>query len=79
MLEAYEEAGIDGKLLAKPLLCTIGRTCFYLFPMEVTKVFEDWPEASFRKRKWIKLKKASNMLRHRPMGKILKNFFPAKS
>ncbi len=79
MLEAYEEAGIDGTILSKPILCTIGRTCFYLFPMQVTKVFDDWPEASFRKRKWMKLRKASNMLHHRPMRKILLKFFPHKN
>ena len=26
--------------------------------MEVTKLFDDWPESTFRKRKWIQIKKA---------------------
>ena len=79
LLEAYEEAGIDGTLQEKPILCSIGRTCVYFFPMEVNKVFEDWPESSYRKRKWIKVSKASNMLHHRAMGKILLKFFPQRN
>ena len=79
LLEAYEEAGIDGVLQPKPILCSIGRTCIYFFPMEVTKVFEDWPEADFRKRKWIQLNKARDMLHHRCMGKILTKFFCQKN
>ena len=79
LLEAYEEAGIEGSLQPKPLPCSVGRTCIYLYPMEVTKVFEDWPEAYFRKRKWVRLSKVSHMLHHRSMGKTLRKFFPAKA
>ena len=79
LLEAYEEAGIDGTLATKPLLCSIGRICIYLFPMKVTKIYEDWPESGFRERKWIEISKAKDMLHHREMGKILKKFFPQKS
>ena len=79
LLEAYEEAGIDGTLGPKPLLCSIGRICIYLFPMEVTKIYDDWPESDLRKRKWIQVNKAKEMLHHQAMGKILKNFFPKKS
>ena len=79
LLEAYEEAGIDGTLAPSPLFCPIDRSCIYLFPMTVTKVFEDWPEASFRKRKWIQIKKARNILHHRAMGNILLRFFLQKN
>jgi len=72
LLEAYEEAGIDGKLQTKPILCTIGRSHIYLFPMEVIKLYEAWPESSFRKRKWIKLHKASCMLHRRGMRNAVK-------
>ena len=79
LLEAYEEAGIDGNLHSRPIPCTIDRTCVYFFPMEVTKLFDDWPESTFRKRKWIQIKKARKMLHHREMGKILLQFFPKKN
>ncbi|MEL0098174.1 MAG: NUDIX domain-containing protein [Opitutae bacterium] len=79
LLEAYEEAGIDGTLQLKPILCPVDRSCVYFFPMKVTKIFEDWPESNFRKRKWIPLKKARKMLHHRQMGKILLHFFPKKN
>ena len=77
-LEAYEEAGIEGALASKPIPCSIGRTCIYLYPMAVSKVFENWPEASFRKRKWIQLSKACHILHHRAMGKVLTQIFPPK-
>ena len=79
LLEAYEEAGIDGNLDSKPIFCSIGRSCLYLFPMKVCKLFEDWPEASFRKRKWVQIHKARHILHHRAMGKILIKFFPQKN
>ena len=78
-LEAYEEAGIEGALASKPIPCSIGRTCIYLYPMAVSKVFENWPEASFRKRKWIELSKACHILHHRAMGKVLRKFFPQRT
>ena len=78
LLEAYEEAGIDGILQAEPLICPLARTCIYLFPMEVNKVYQDWPEAVFRKRKWIELTKAKKMLHHSIMGSVLSKFFPSK-
>jgi ADP-ribose pyrophosphatase YjhB (NUDIX family) len=79
LLEAYEEAGIDGILQPNPILCSIGRTCIYFFPMEVTKEYQDWPEADCRNRKWIQITKARNMLHHRSMGKILTKFFSQKN
>ena len=78
-LEAYEEAGIEGDLQDKPITCTVGKTCIYLYPMKVTRVLEDWPEAYFRKRKWVQLSKAKHILHHRSMGKILSKFFPYRS
>ena len=78
-LEAYEEAGIEGSLASKPIPCSIGRTCIYLYPMAVGKVFENWPEASFRKRKWIQLSKASHFRHHQEMDKVLRKFFPQRT
>lgn len=78
-LEAYEEAGVDGTLHPSPIPCKIGRNCIYLFPMEVTKVYDEWPESYFRKRKWIRLSKARHMLHHSEMGKALRKFFPTRN
>ena len=78
LLEAYEEAGIDGELYPKPLACPIGKKCIYLFPMKVTKEYSDWPEADFRIRKWMPLSKARHFLHHESMGKTLRKFFPER-
>ena len=78
-LEAYEEAGIEGVLAPKPIPCSVGLTCIYLYPMAVSKIFENWPEATIRKRKWIQLSKASHILHHRAMGKVLRKFFPQRT
>ena len=75
LLEAYEEAGIDGSLQSKPIFCSMGRTCIYFFPMEVSKTLDYWPESSFRKRKWVQVSKAKNILHHQEIGKVVQNFF----
>ena len=76
LLEAYEEAGIDGQLVASTVLCSIGRTNIFLFPMSVSKVFEDWPESGFRKRRWVSKQKASRILHHHSMRSLLGKFLP---
>jgi len=76
LLEAYEEGGIDGQIVSSPVLCSIGRTNIFLFPMSVTKVFEDWPESGFRKRKWVSKRKASRILHHQAMRSLMGKFLP---
>ena len=61
--EAFEEAGVKGKIFPEMLgtytykkwagLCQV-----QLYLMEVQEIFKDWPEADFRKRKWVSLKQA---------------------
>jgi 8-oxo-dGTP pyrophosphatase MutT (NUDIX family) len=58
--EAWEEAGVAGVLLPKP----VGSYLYEkwdkthhvtVFLMRVTEAAEDWPERSFRQRCWLKL------------------------
>jgi hypothetical protein len=44
LVEAYEEAGIGGKVSKKMIQCMHKNTCLYLYPMLVTKVYSSWPE-----------------------------------
>ncbi len=78
-LEAYEEAGIEGILHPCRMTCSLNHTCIYLYPLAVTKVFEDWPESKRRKRKWISLAKGSRILSRKEMRKVLRNFLPPKT
>ncbi|ETI57183.1 hypothetical protein F441_00456 [Phytophthora nicotianae CJ01A1] len=68
--EADEEAGVTGKIIGS--LGTLdfasqqGKSCrFYGFRLEVTQVFEDWAENT-RKRKWVSLDVARELLQLRP-------------
>lgn len=76
LLEAYEEAGVRGRLL-KPALGVYRyrkRGAQYevkVFAMEVTRVRRRWPESSWRHRIWIDLKKAPEMVKYPGLRKIL--------
>jgi 8-oxo-dGTP pyrophosphatase MutT (NUDIX family) len=61
--EALEEAGVEGKLSPTPVgeyeypkwdgICKVE-----VHLMQVTKIHQDWPEKTFRSRKWMSLEKA---------------------
>ncbi len=77
--EALEEAGVDGKvldiLLGEYAYNKWGGTCqVKVFPLHVTKTFNQWPESSVRKRQWVSLKKAIDLVKKRDLKKLLKNF-----
>lgn len=67
--EAYEEAGIQGAIRAKPVGAYVyakqlgeGRsvTCEVdVFPMQVEKLLDDWPEKDQRERRWFTLPQAA--------------------
>lgn len=63
ILEAYEEAGLRGNFepgllgtYSYPKWDAICRVEVY--PMRVTEVLDDWPEAGQRKRRWAAVKEA---------------------
>ena len=61
--EAYEEAGIRGRMGAEPLgvyhyqkRLRLGRVVpaeVHLYPLEVTEELEEWPERHQRQRRWF--------------------------
>jgi 8-oxo-dGTP pyrophosphatase MutT (NUDIX family) len=84
--EAYEEAGVKGKVTpavlgifsytkdldaGERLPCVVA-----LFPIKVKKVFNTWPEKPERRRKWMSLKKAAKKVDDPELASILKNFDP---
>jgi len=77
--EATEEAGVKGEVLNIKLgeysYIKWGGTCgVIVFPMHVTKVLDDWPEADLRKRKWVSIEKAANLINKKELQKLLRQF-----
>ena len=78
LVEAFEEAGIAGKVNKETIQCMHKNTCLYLYPMLVTKVYSSWPEESKRSRKWVKLSKATKIIGRKELRKTLKRFDPSE-
>lgn len=83
--EAYEEAGVEGKLhnqvlgfyaydkghAGEKLPCVVA-----VFPLKVKKQLKDFPEKGERRRKWLSRKKAAQMISHPELSQIIRNFDP---
>ncbi|QMU58494.1 MAG: NUDIX domain-containing protein [Boseongicola sp.] len=86
MTEAWEEAGVKGKV--KPICLGIfsytkdlnddaNLPCIVaLFPVKVKSLASKWPEMDQRKRKWFSLKVASGLVQEPELSAILKYFNP---
>lgn len=74
--EAWEEAGVKGEIAKTP-------AGFYryekwgeihhvrLYEMEVSEVFDEWPERSFRMRRWVSLQEALERIDNEDICQIL--------
>jgi 8-oxo-dGTP pyrophosphatase MutT (NUDIX family) len=65
--EAYEEAGLHGRILGSALGCyrvrkNGGHVSMVALLMEVTQSDRKWPEDSLRKRRWVSLVEAGELL-----------------
>ncbi|MCG6901085.1 MAG: NUDIX hydrolase [Rhodobacter sp.] len=83
--EAWEEAGVDGKVLGNslgiysyhkqddgtPLPCVVA-----VFPVKVRGLKRNYPEAGQRKRKWYTRKKAAQMLEEPELQQLVRHFDP---
>ena len=74
--EAWEEAGIEGNVIAQSLGWYSydkwhGTCAVEVFPMEVTTELTDWPEAETRRREWLSLNQAAERLDHEHLRAIL--------
>ena len=78
LVEAFEEAGIAGKVNKEAIQCMHKNTCLNLYPMLVTKVYSSWPEESKRSRKWVKLSEATQIIGRKELRKTLKRFDPSE-
>ncbi len=80
-LEAFEEAGVIGKLDQKFHIKTTAKSPngkkkrkVLLYRMWATKVFKHWPEEDERKRVWIKPDKLGKKLNDRKLAKELEKY-----
>lgn len=83
--EAWEEAGLEGKVRSRPL----GVFSYYkthskdelpciavVFPMKVKTVHTRWPERKDRKRKWVSRKRAAKMVNEPELRQMILQFDP---
>jgi len=86
--EAWEEAGVKGnvsdqciglysynKVLEGGLLmpCVVA-----VFPLEVRRVEDSYPEAGLRRRKWVSARKAATRVQEPELCQILRHFDPSR-
>lgn len=88
-VEAWEEAGVKGrpapiciglysyikfpKTSEAPVPCVVA-----VFPLKARELFDDYPEAHERKRKWIKQKKAASLVEEPELAQIIRRFDPRR-
>jgi len=74
LLEAYEEAGLLGKIKSRKYIDMSffrrGRkVTMRIYPMKVTKILKQWPESHQRKREKFTLKEISKMIKNKKLKK----------
>ena len=79
--EAFEEAGIEGQIAnsefgfydyMKKRDYTIHRVS--VFPMEVSRLLNEWPDAANRRRHWVPISVAVKAVKEKKLKKLLKKF-----
>ncbi len=74
--EAFEEAGIDGKVIPKIIgeyqYFKWGGNCTVkVFVMQVENIFKIWPESNFRFRIWTGIHEARMLINEKKLQKII--------
>ncbi len=87
MMEAYEEAGVDGKVVdfclglysyQKTIEDSEGLPCVAaVFPVKVKSLLKKYPERKERKRRWFSVSKAATKVVEPELARIIKTFDPA--
>ena len=76
MNETYEEAGIEGDLRMPSIgsyrfekwgcICEVK-----VFAVSVTRVLDQWPESSMRRRLWMNYRQAAGQVKHPDLGALM--------
>jgi 8-oxo-dGTP pyrophosphatase MutT (NUDIX family) len=87
-MEAWEEAGVRGRVhevclghysYLKWIDEEMSLPCIVaVFPIEVLRLDDDYPEAAERRRKWLTPKKAAQRLDEQELREIVQSFDPAR-
>lgn len=87
-IEAYEEAGAEGKSFdtclgvfsyTKTVGADAGLPCLAMvFPLKVKKMHTRYPEKHERKRKWVSIKKAAKLIDEPELRQIILTFDPSR-
>jgi 8-oxo-dGTP pyrophosphatase MutT (NUDIX family) len=87
-IEAYEEAGVEGKVFhtclgvfsyTKSLEGDAGLPCLAMvFPLKVKTIHKRFPERAERRRKWVSLKKAAKLIEEPELRQIILTFDPSR-
>lgn len=75
--EALEEAGVRGEVISEPLgsyrYDKWGGTCTVeVFPLRVEREESDWPERTFRTRRWLPAHEAAEIVDDEPVARMIK-------
>ncbi len=75
--EAWEEAGIRGRVLASPIgeyeYAKWGGTCHVeVFLMEVEEELLEWPESFFRERRWAEVEEAAALVDQEGLRRLIR-------
>ena len=82
--EAFEEAGLEGEIGARPIgsylytkrlhLFSWVRCSVDVYPLRVRCQELDWPEKSSRRAKWVPPREAASMVREVQLAEVLRDF-----
>lgn len=81
--EAYEEAGVSGKVTKRRLGRYLyrkselkgGHLCrVELYSMQVKKIEEEWPEMTLRHRRWMSAEEAADAVDEPVLGSLITDF-----
>lgn len=88
-LEAFEEAGVRGRIKKKPIGSYIyekrmdnggGVPCqVVIYPLKVTEVLNNWPEKAQRERRWVSLEHSALLVSEPGLVKLLQSLIPPDS
>lgn len=76
LIEAFEEAGVVGKITGEDIKVDFewigNKVTWRVFPVKVEKLKPRWPEAKYRSRREVGIKKASRLLEDPAMAAAVK-------
>lgn len=75
--EAFEEAGLRGRVSRKPIgtyrYRKWGDTCeVQVFLLKIEQVLDEWPESSVRQRRWATVEEAANLVKEEELGTLIR-------